>query len=165
MSTQEQGAVIDFPDPPDPGGETIFGISIDRIVAFVGPYIAILGGIVADWLIAHVHFLAVFHIYGNDVASAFVQLGIFGITAGLIWLGHQKWLSGRHIILANQGLAHQAAMMTAQAQLAAAALPPELPPPSPAEIDADAQAAEKPGGEEPHEEEAPPIKGAPRGAR
>lgn len=152
MSSQEVDTttINDFPDPPDPGNETILGFPINRIVAFVGPYIAILGGIVADWLTAHVHFLAVFHIQGNAVASAFVQLGIFGITAGLIWLGHQKWLEGHHIILANEGIAHQAALYQAQAALAEAGSPQQLPPPTPAEIEADA-------GE-------PPTKAPPRGA-
>lgn len=67
---------------------------LNRIVAFAGPYVAIASGAVADWLIVHVHLLALFHTTKTQVAGAITQIAVFGLTAILTWLGQQKWLSG-----------------------------------------------------------------------
>jgi hypothetical protein len=67
---------------------------INRVVAFAGPYIAILSGAVADWLVVHVHLLSLFHTTGTQVAGAITQISVFGLTSILVWLGQHKWLSG-----------------------------------------------------------------------
>jgi hypothetical protein len=133
MSAQE-----DIITPPDPGDETILGLPIDRFVAFVGPYIAIFSGVIADWLLVHVHLLSTFHVTSSQIGKDLTQLGVFGITAGLIWAGHQKWLSGRHVQINNQGLAHQASMAAALAQFQGTP-GPVLPPPTEVEIEAAAK--------------------------
>lgn len=69
-------------------------LPINRIVAFAGPYIAILSGAVADWLIVHVHLLSLFHTTNTQVAGAITQIAVFGLTAILVWLGQHKWLTG-----------------------------------------------------------------------
>jgi hypothetical protein len=69
-------------------------VPINRIVAFAGPYIAVLSGAVADWLLVHVHLLELFHTTRTQVAGAVTQLTVFGLTALLAWLGQQKWLTG-----------------------------------------------------------------------
>jgi hypothetical protein len=73
---------------------TLFGFPLNRIVAFCGPYIAVLSGAAADWLLVHVHFLSLFHTTHTTVAGAITQVVVFGVTALLTWLGHQKWLDG-----------------------------------------------------------------------
>jgi hypothetical protein len=69
-------------------------VPINRIVAFAGPYVAVLSGAVADWLLVHVHLLELFHTTRTQVAGAITQLTVFGLTALLTWLGQQKWLTG-----------------------------------------------------------------------
>jgi hypothetical protein len=78
---------------------TFLGIPFNRIVAFFGPYVAVASGAVAAWLLTHMHVLSMFHLTNNQVATAISQLTVFGITAGLTWLGHQKWLTGHQIEL------------------------------------------------------------------
>lgn len=69
-------------------------LPINRIVAFAGPYIAILSGAVSDWLLVHVHLLELFHTTKTQVAGAITQIAVFGLTAILVWLGQHKWLTG-----------------------------------------------------------------------
>lgn len=70
---------------------------LNRVVAFLGPYVAVASGAVADWLLVHVHFLALFHTTHNQIASAISQVLVFGITTLVVWLGHQKWLEGYQV--------------------------------------------------------------------
>jgi hypothetical protein len=85
-----------FPVDTAPGDAlpTLFGIPLNRLIAFAGPYIAVISGVVADWLIVHVHVLSSFHVQGNEIGNAVSQILVFGITALVVWLGHQKWLDG-----------------------------------------------------------------------
>lgn len=73
---------------------TLFGLSLNRLVAFAGPYLAIASGAVADWLLVHVHLLGIFHTTHGQLASAITQGLVFTVTAAVVWLGHQKWLDG-----------------------------------------------------------------------
>lgn len=68
-------------------------IPINRVVAFAGPYVAVLSGALADWLFKKIHFLGTFHTQG-EVANYISQVAIFGITTLVVWLGQQKWLTG-----------------------------------------------------------------------
>jgi hypothetical protein len=78
---------------------TFLGIPFNRIVAFVGPYVAVASGAIAAWLLTHLHVLSMFHLTNDQLATAISQLTVFGITAALTWLGHQKWLTGHQIEL------------------------------------------------------------------
>jgi hypothetical protein len=69
-------------------------IPLNRIVAFVYPYVSILAGAVADWLLVHVHLLGLFHTNRTAIASVITQVVVFALTAILTWLGAQKWLTG-----------------------------------------------------------------------
>lgn len=73
---------------------TLFGISLNRLIAFGGPYLAVASGAIADWLLVHVHFLSNFHVGQSSIAGAVAQAAVFGITTLVVWLGHQKWLDG-----------------------------------------------------------------------
>lgn len=74
-------------EPPAP-------FPVNRIVAFLGPFVAVIAGGLADWLLVHVHFLSTFHVEAGTLANTITQLVIFVVTAGLIWLGQHKWLDG-----------------------------------------------------------------------
>ena len=74
--------------------ETVGGFHLNKIVAFLGPYIAVISGVVADWLLVHVHVLSTFHLGQDETANAITQLIVFGLTAALVWIGHHKWLDG-----------------------------------------------------------------------
>lgn len=69
-------------------------LPLNRIVAFAGPYIAVISGALADWLIVHVHILGIFHTSQTAISGAITQIIVFGVTALVVWAGHQKWLSG-----------------------------------------------------------------------
>lgn len=66
----------------------------NRFVAFFGPYIAVASGVLADWLLVHVHVLALFHVTSTSLSAALAQIAVFGVTTAVVWLGHQKWLDG-----------------------------------------------------------------------
>ena|SRR5215469_15239008 len=69
-------------------------IPLNRIVAFAGPYIAILSGAIVDWLFVHLHFLANWHTSHSSITTWLTQALIFGLTSLIVWLGQQKWLQG-----------------------------------------------------------------------
>ena len=73
-----------MPDKPVP---TLFGVALNRLVAFLGPYIATLSGIVATWLTVHVHLLATFHVGTDDTAKAIAQIVVFAITTAVVYAG------------------------------------------------------------------------------
>jgi hypothetical protein len=84
----------DLPSFDDPGSADAGPFPLNRIVAFLGPYLAIASGVVADYLLVHVHLLATFHVNHNGLASALSQVAIFAITTLVVWAGHHKWLTG-----------------------------------------------------------------------
>jgi hypothetical protein len=86
----------------DPVGN---GFPLNRIVAFFGPYIAIGSGILASWLLVHIHLLGLFHLQHDGLASAIAQGLTLLLVSLLTWAGQSKWLTGHHIAmtLAAQG--------------------------------------------------------------
>lgn len=69
-------------------------LPINRIVAFLGPYIAVISGWLANWLIVRVHVLSEFNVHKTTIESVLAQIFVFGVTAILVWLGQHKWLTG-----------------------------------------------------------------------
>lgn len=80
-----------MPDKPVP---TLFGVALNRLVAFLGPYIAVLSGVVADWLTVHVHLLSTFHVGPDSTAKAVAQIVVFAITTAVVYAGQLAWLDG-----------------------------------------------------------------------
>lgn len=58
--------------------------------------VPVLAGALANWLIVHLHFLAAFHLTTSSVAGELTQLGVFGVGAGLAWLGSHHILAGHY---------------------------------------------------------------------
>lgn len=84
---------------------TILGFPLNRIIAFVGPYVSLASGAAVSWLFVHAHFLALFHLNSTGLATSITQGAILALTAGLTWLGQQQWLKGHHIEVAAQAQA------------------------------------------------------------
>lgn len=71
--------------------------SVEQIRQFlVGQVLPLVVGIATTWLTIHVHLLATFHIGAGTVASDLTQLGVWGVSAGLTWLGIHHILSGNY---------------------------------------------------------------------
>src|SRR5579862_7490163 len=64
---------------------------LNRIVAFIGPYIAIASGALATWLIQHFPGL---HLDKATTATAITKAVVFAIGTGVTWALHHKWLDG-----------------------------------------------------------------------
>lgn len=93
-----------MPDAPTSSDSSIFGIPLNRIVAFVGPYISLVAGGVAAWLAGKVNLTGILGI-GQDQVESAIAAGLAGVVgAGLTWAGHQQWLHGHHIELAKQAV-------------------------------------------------------------
>lgn len=78
---------------PAPPASTDSSPIINRVVAFLGPAIAIVAGSAATWL-DHVIGLGLFDLGRDETAKAISQMIVFVLTSGLVWLGQSKWLSG-----------------------------------------------------------------------
>jgi hypothetical protein len=72
----------------------LFGFPLNRLVAFLGPYLSVLSGGLATWLFTHVHLFATFHVGTSDIAHAIVQAVVFGLTTAVTYAGQHKWLDG-----------------------------------------------------------------------
>lgn len=66
----------------------------NRIVAFAGPYISLLSGAVASWLVVNVQVLGSLHLGQDKLAHGIAYAVTAGLGAGLPHLGMQKWLNG-----------------------------------------------------------------------
>jgi hypothetical protein len=95
---------------------------VNRIVAFLGPYISVISGALASWLLAQENVLGLFNLPRDQLAAAIAQGGIFLITTAVTWAGQHKWLTGHQIVLAA------AAAPVLDIDLPALPLPAETPP-------------------------------------
>jgi hypothetical protein len=67
---------------------------VNRIVAFAGPYVALLSGAVASWLVVHVEVIGSLGLGQDKLAHGIAYGATALIGAGLPHLGMQKWLDG-----------------------------------------------------------------------
>lgn len=81
---------VPLPDPTP----TFFGIPINRVVAFVGPHVSWVSGVIAAWLVAKVNIAGIKGLDEANTATWIAGAITFVVTAGLTWFGHQKWLTG-----------------------------------------------------------------------
>lgn len=94
---------------------TLLGFPLNRIIAFVGPYVSLGAGALASWLLVHVHLLGLFHLQQDGLATGIAQGTVLILTAVLSWLGQQQWLKGHHIEIAARAGALPAAVAPPQA--------------------------------------------------
>jgi ABC-type multidrug transport system fused ATPase/permease subunit len=78
----------------DASADETVGLPLNKLVAFAGPYISVISGALATWLLTHVNFLSLFEFSNAQVAESITQLVVFAIVSGVTWLGQQKWLNG-----------------------------------------------------------------------
>lgn len=64
---------------------------LNRVVAFVGPYVAILSGALAAWLVQHFPGL---HLDTDTLAANITEAAVFVIGALVTYALHHKWLDG-----------------------------------------------------------------------
>lgn len=91
MATEDSVDVL--PDVP-----TILGVPLNRIITFVGPYVALVAGVIATAIISSLHVTVIPH---DQLATGIANVIAFAVSSGLVWLGQQQWLKGHHIQLAN----------------------------------------------------------------
>jgi hypothetical protein len=75
----------------------------NRIVAFAGPYIAVIAGGVASWLVAKVNLAGLPGLDEDNLKTALTGGFTWLLVAGLAWAGHSKWLTGHHIQMEADG--------------------------------------------------------------
>lgn len=63
---------------------------LNGFLAFAHPYIAVVAGAVADWLLLHLHFLAGFH-DTDTVVRGITQFIVWGLTSILVWVSTSRW--------------------------------------------------------------------------
>jgi hypothetical protein len=79
----------------DPDQEPrLFGLPLNRFVAFAGPHIAWIAGALATWLMAQTDIFATFDVSDESLAGAISQALTFGVVTFVVWLGQHKWLDG-----------------------------------------------------------------------
>lgn len=116
-------------------------IPLNRLVAFVGPYISVVAGGLATWLIAKLNALGIPGLDKNDLAQQLASALTFTLVAVVTWLGSAQWLDGHHVELAADA--------ELQAATLAAATSVELEvPPDPAHDDLIAVGEDLPSDEE-----------------
>lgn len=91
-AAEDAGTILDLHMASGDGDEPT--LPMNRIVAFIGPYVSIVAGALATWLLTKVHVLSMFDLGQAEVAQSITQVIIFGVTAGITWLGQHKWLNG-----------------------------------------------------------------------
>jgi hypothetical protein len=76
---------------PQTGEEGSARFTLNRVVAFAGPYVAIVSGAIAAWLGNHFPGLAI----DRGTVTANVATAIeFALGTGVTWALHHKWLDG-----------------------------------------------------------------------
>lgn len=69
---------------------------INGFLAFAHPYIAVVAGVVADWLFVHLHFLVGFHDH-DTVVMGITQFVVWGLTSILVWVSTSRWFRSLEI--------------------------------------------------------------------
>jgi hypothetical protein len=75
----------------------------NRIVAFAGPYISVVAGGIAAWLVSKVNVAGIEGLDKNNLQTTIAGGLAWLLVAGLSWAGHSKWLAGHHIQLEADG--------------------------------------------------------------
>ena len=78
---------------------------LNRVVAFLGPYISLAAGSLATYLFAKLNVLGVPGLTEGGLATDLTAAITFVVTTLVTWLGQASWLRGHHIEL-QRGVVH-----------------------------------------------------------
>lgn len=72
---------------------------LNRIITFIKPYLNLLAGAFAAWLVAKANVLGIPGLgeNGDDLQTAIAAVLVWAVTQGAAQLGDVKWLRGHHI--------------------------------------------------------------------
>lgn len=88
-------------------------IPMNRVVAFLGPYISAAAGLAAAWLVAKVNVLGLPGLDEHN-ATTLISAGLTQVVVtGVTWLGHSKWLTGHHVTIEAEAKVQAAALTAA----------------------------------------------------
>lgn len=95
---------------------------LNRFITFVKPYLNLLAGAIAAWLIAKANVLGIPGLgeHGSEMQIGIAAALAWGVTQLATQLGDLKWLKGHHLTMIGD-----AELRTAAQQARAAAAPPE----------------------------------------
>ena len=95
------------------------GIPLNRVVAFVGPYVSAIAGGIASWMVARVNVAGLPGLDQNNLKTGIAGALTWLLVSGLTWAGHSKWLTGHQIAMEADARVNAAAMGLAVAAPAA----------------------------------------------
>lgn len=87
-------------------------IPLNRAVAFAGPYISLLAGALAAWLVAKLNVLGLPGLgeHQHELATGLAAAGTWALATAVAHLGQMKWLKGVHVEMASEGAVAAAAL-------------------------------------------------------
>ena len=94
-------------------------IPLNRVVAFVGPYVSAIAGGIASWMVARVNIAGLPGLDQNNLKTGIAGALTWLLVSGLTWAGHSKWLTGHQIAMEADARVNAAAMGLAVAAPAA----------------------------------------------
>lgn len=105
---------------------------LNRFITFIKPYINLLAGAIAAWLVAKANVLGISGLgeHGNELQTGIAAALVWGVTQLGTQVGDLKWLKGHHLTIIGaaemQAAEVQAAALQAPAAAPPVALDPEL---------------------------------------
>jgi hypothetical protein len=90
-------------------------LPLNRIVAFAGPYLSVVAGGIASWLVAKVNIAGLPGLDENNLKTSIAGGLAWLLVAGLTWAGHSKWLAGHHVQMQADAHLDAAALTAASA--------------------------------------------------
>lgn len=88
--------------------------SLNRVVAFTGPYVSVVAAALATWIIAKANALGIAGLDQDATTQQIAAAITFILTAALSWAGQSKWLRGHQ--LWEMAQAEQQTQLLAQPQ-------------------------------------------------
>ena len=100
---------------------------LNRFITFVKPYLNLLAGAIAAWLIAKANVLGIPGLgeHGSDLQIAIAAALAWGVTQLVTQIGDLGWLKGHHLLMAADADLQAAALQAPQPAVAPAGLDPE----------------------------------------
>jgi len=91
-------------------------VPLNRFITFVKPYLNLLAGAIAAWLVAKANVLGISGLgaNGDGLQTGIAAALAWGVTQGVTELGDLKWLKGHHLAMAGDAQV-QAAVLNAPA--------------------------------------------------